>query len=49
MVAFALAGRMDIDLATEPLGMDNRGARVFLRDIWPTAAEVSAAIRQAVN
>jgi aconitate hydratase len=42
VVAFALAGRVDIDLATEPLGMGSDGRPVFLRDIWPTLAEVEA-------
>jgi aconitate hydratase len=39
VVAFALAGRVDIDLATEPLGVGRNGP-VFLRDVWPTAAEI---------
>jgi aconitate hydratase len=50
VVAYALAGRMDIDLASEPLGQDHDGEDVFLHDIWPTADEVAetmgAAIRQ---
>ena len=40
VVAYALAGTTDIDLATEPLGTDRDGRPVYLRDIWPTAAEV---------
>lgn len=40
VVAFALAGRVDIDFETEPLGTDARGQPVFLRDIWPDAADV---------
>ncbi len=40
VVAFALAGRIDIDFETEPLGTDNAGQPVFLRDIWPTSQEV---------
>lgn len=41
VVAFALAGRVDIDFATEPLGMDKAGAPVFLADIWPSRAAVA--------
>jgi len=40
VVAFALAGRVDIDLTKEPLGKDQAGADVFLKDIWPTLKEV---------
>jgi len=39
-VAFALAGRVDIDLSTEPLGVGQDGQPVFLRDVWPTQAEI---------
>jgi aconitate hydratase len=50
VVAYALAGRMDLDLATEPLGEDADGNDVFLHDIWPTPDEIQqtmiAAIRQ---
>jgi aconitate hydratase len=42
VVAFALAGRVDIDLDKEPLGIDKDGKPVFLREIWPTTAEVKA-------
>ena len=49
VVAYALAGRMDLDLDTEPLGQDDSGANVFLRDIWPSAKEVSDTIAQAVQ
>ncbi|MFN5948251.1 MAG: aconitate hydratase, partial [Pirellulaceae bacterium] len=44
VVAYALAGRIDIDLAKEPLGIDTKGQPVYLKDIWPTQAEVQAAI-----
>ena len=44
VVAFALAGRVDIDLDQEPLGQDRAGKPVFLRDIWPTQAEIQAAL-----
>ncbi|MEI7556543.1 aconitate hydratase AcnA [Candidatus Chlorohelix sp.] len=40
VVAFALAGRVDIDLTTEPVGKDKEGNAVYLKDIWPTNAEV---------
>ena len=40
VVAFALAGRVDIDLSTEPLGVGQDGQPVFLRDVWPTQAEI---------
>jgi aconitate hydratase len=40
VVAHALAGRMDVNLAEEPLGVDARGEPVFLRDLWPSAEEV---------
>jgi aconitate hydratase len=43
-VAFALAGRVDIDLEKEPLGDDRAGRPVFLRDIWPSQAEIQAAL-----
>lgn len=45
VVAYALAGRMDIDLYNEPLGQDKNGADVFLKDVWPSSAEV----RECVN
>jgi aconitate hydratase len=49
VVAYALAGTTDLDLATEPLGHDGRGQPVYLRDIWPTEAEVSAMVASAVQ
>jgi aconitate hydratase len=49
VVAYALAGRMDLDLTSEPLGNDSSGKPVFLRDIWPTPQEVEATVRQAVS
>ncbi len=42
VVAFALAGRVDIDLSTEPLGTGRDGQPVFLKDIWPTSEEIQA-------
>jgi len=44
VVAYALAGRIDIDLHSEPLGNDSQSKPVFLRDIWPTQSEVREAI-----
>ncbi len=49
VVAFAIAGRINIDLATEALGQDAQGAPVFLKDIWPTQAEVAAVMKHATN
>jgi aconitate hydratase len=49
VVAYALAGTMDVDLTSEPLGSDAEGNDVYLHDLWPTPAEVSAAIEQAVT
>jgi aconitate hydratase A / 2-methylisocitrate dehydratase len=48
-VAYALAGTMDIDLYDEPLGEDEHGQPVFLKDIWPTEAEVHRTIEEAVQ
>jgi aconitate hydratase len=49
VVAYALAGRMDIDLTTEPLGTGSDGKPVYLRDVWPSNAEVDAAIAESVS
>ena len=49
VVAYALAGRMDIDLTTEPLGTGKDGNAVYLKDVWPTNAEVDAAIAESVS
>ena len=49
VIAYALAGRMDIDLYHEPLGTDSDGQPVFLRDIWPSRHEVQQAIEQSVE
>ena len=49
VVAYALAGRMDIDLGTEPLGEDRDGNEVFLRDVWPTATEIQETITRSVH
>jgi aconitate hydratase len=49
VVAYAIAGRMDLDLMQEPLGQDGEGRAVFLRDIWPSAAEVAATVDRVVR
>ncbi len=49
VVAYALAGRITIDLTTEPLGADPNGAPVFLRDIWPTEREIQETMLRAVT
>jgi aconitate hydratase len=49
VVAYALAGTMDVDLTTEPLGTETSGQPVYLRDIWPTQEEVADAIREAIT
>jgi aconitate hydratase len=49
VVAYALAGRMDVDLTTEPLGNDTAGKPVFLKDIWPSPQEIEKTVRAAVT
>ena len=49
VVAFALAGRVDIDLTTEPIGKDKNGSDVYLRDLWPTLQEVRNAMKSALK
>ena len=49
VVAYALAGRMDIDLATEPLGVGSDGEDVFLADIWPSPEEVRETVAGAIG
>ncbi|HEV7126037.1 MAG TPA: aconitate hydratase AcnA [Ktedonobacterales bacterium] len=49
VVAFALAGRVDIDLTTEPLGEDPNGQPVYLRDIWPTQAEINETLGRVLK
>jgi aconitate hydratase len=48
-VAYALAGRMDLDLLDDPLGDDRDGEPVYLRDLWPSQAEIAAAVEAAVQ
>ena len=49
VVVYALAGRMDIDLENEPVGQGSDGEDVFLRDLWPTAAEVKETIAASIE
>ncbi len=49
VVAYAIAGSMDVDLAGEPLGQDAEGNDVFLKDIWPTQAEINELVSSCVN
>jgi aconitate hydratase len=49
VVAFAIAGRVDIDVSSEPIGLGRDGKPVFLKDIWPTADELNAALGAAAD
>jgi aconitate hydratase len=49
VVAFALAGRVDIDLTTQPLGVGSDGSPVFLADIWPAPEEIRSAIADSID
>jgi len=49
VVAYALAGRIDIDLTTEPLGNDSDGNPIYMRDIWPSQLEVQQVIERSVK
>ncbi|HUP64107.1 MAG TPA: aconitate hydratase [Thermoanaerobaculia bacterium] len=49
VVAFALAGRVDIDLSSEPLGHESDGRPVLLREIWPTLEEIQVVLRDALD
>ena len=49
VVAYAIAGRVDVNLETDPLGIGTSGEPVFLKDIWPTAAEVNAVLEKHVR
>ncbi|MET7749263.1 aconitate hydratase [Micromonospora sp. NPDC005367] len=49
VVAYALAGTMDIDLANEPIGEDSSGEPVYLREIWPNSAEIQDVIASAIG
>ncbi|HTV92511.1 MAG TPA: aconitate hydratase AcnA [Verrucomicrobiae bacterium] len=49
VVAYALAGRMDLDLTTEPVGTDRAGQPVYLKDIWPSNDEIATTVAACVN
>src|SRR5215471_13358665 len=49
VVAYALAGRMDLDLTSEPLANGSDGKPVYLKDIWPTPQEIESTVRKAVT
>jgi aconitate hydratase len=49
VVAYALAGNLDIDITTEPLGQGKDGKPVYLKDIWPSAKDVAAAVAASVD
>jgi aconitate hydratase len=49
VVAYAIAGSMNFDLVKTPLGVDKKGKKVFLKDIWPSNREIASVIRKAIN
>jgi aconitate hydratase len=49
VVAYALAGSLDVDITTEPLGLDSAGKPVYLKEIWPSAADVASAVTASVD
>jgi aconitate hydratase len=49
VVAYALAGTLNINLSTDPIGKDNKGADVYLRDIWPSNREIAETVRAHVT
>ncbi|MGA8746714.1 MAG: aconitate hydratase [Solirubrobacterales bacterium] len=49
VVAYALAGRMDVDLLTEPLGEDSEGEPVYLREIWPETQEIKELVGRSIQ
>src|SRR6202008_2922344 len=49
VVAFALAGTVDIDVSSEPLGKDKDGKDVYLKEIWPSLEEIRSAMRSALK
>ena len=49
VVAYALVGKMDFDFFNEPIGVDSKGQKVFLKDIWPTQKEISETLSKALS
>jgi aconitate hydratase len=49
VVAYAIAGKVDFDFETDPLGFDQTGNAVFLQDIWPTTEEINATIHSSLS
>jgi aconitate hydratase len=49
VVAYALAGTMDIDLTNDPIGTNEKGVRVYLKDVWPTQQEVDSVIASSID
>jgi aconitate hydratase len=49
VVAYAIAGTMYLDLVKQPLGVDKKGKKVFLKDIWPTSREINSVIRKCIT
>ena len=49
VVAYAIAGRMDVDIVSSPLGVDSDGVDVYLRDLWPSAEEVAEVVASSID
>jgi len=49
VVAYALAGNMSTDLVKQPLGLDKKGKKVFLKDIWPSSREINSVVRKTIS
>jgi aconitate hydratase len=49
VVAYAIAGNMNVDLAKDPLGVDSKGKKIFLKDIWPTNKEITKLVRKTIT
>jgi len=49
VVAYAIAGSMQVDIAKASLGTDQKGRKVYLRDLWPTSREIASVIRKSIN
>lgn len=49
VVAYALAGRIDVDLTKDPIGLDPNGNPVYLKDIWPSSREINEAINKSIS